>query len=142
MTFLPRSFAPHAAKGWVPARLFRETSINSSASSMAARKSTPWSPARFGTMPKTTPICPPCGDWVAVELGKENADHVIRARLPRKSRFSRKAPGKSVREQVIAANIDIVAVVTDAGADDNLRRIERYFALDRPQRRESRGPRQ
>jgi ribosome biogenesis GTPase / thiamine phosphate phosphatase len=30
---------------------------------------------------------------------------------------------------VIAANVDVVAVVTDAGSDFNLRRMERYFSL-------------
>jgi ribosome biogenesis GTPase len=54
---------------------------------------------------------------------------VIRARLPRRSCFSRKLPGKSSEEQVIGANVDVVAVVTDAGPDFNLRRMERYFTL-------------
>ena len=36
---------------------------------------------------------PAVGDWVAVELGDENRDHVIRALLPRRSCFSRKMPG-------------------------------------------------
>jgi ribosome biogenesis GTPase len=38
-------------------------------------------------------------------------------------------PGNSSQAQVIGANVDVVAVVTDAGADFNLRRMERYFAL-------------
>jgi hypothetical protein len=38
-------------------------------------------------------------------------------------------PGKSSEEQVIGANVDIVAVVTDAGEDFNPRRMERYFTL-------------
>jgi len=38
-------------------------------------------------------------------------------------------PGKSSEEQVIGANVEVVAVVTDAGPDFNLRRMERYFML-------------
>jgi ribosome biogenesis GTPase len=38
-------------------------------------------------------------------------------------------PGKSVEEQVIGANVDVVAVVTDSGPDHNPRRMERYFTL-------------
>ena len=72
---------------------------------------------------------PAVGDWVALEIGTGDLDHVIRARLSRQSCFSRKAPGKSSEEQVIAANVSLVCVVTDAGTDLNLRRMERFFAL-------------
>ena len=64
-----------------------------------------------------------------VELGDENQPHVIRATLPRRTCFSRKMPGNSSQAQVIGANIDYVAVVTDAGPDFNIRRMERYFML-------------
>jgi ribosome biogenesis GTPase len=72
---------------------------------------------------------PAVGDWVAVEPGNENRDHVIRACLPRRTCFARKMPGNSTQAQVIGANVDVVAVVTDAGPDFNLRRMERYFTL-------------
>jgi ribosome biogenesis GTPase len=72
---------------------------------------------------------PAVGDWVAIDVGSEVDEPVIRARLPRRTCFSRKAPGKSSEEQVIAANVDIVIVVTDAGTDFNLRRMERFFAI-------------
>ena len=70
---------------------------------------------------------PAVGDWVAVELSEDDA--VIRARLPRQSCFSRRSAGQSAEEQVIAANVDVVIVVTDAGPDFSLRRMERYFTL-------------
>ncbi|MFK7912041.1 MAG: ribosome small subunit-dependent GTPase A [Akkermansiaceae bacterium] len=75
---------------------------------------------------------PAVGDWVALELAKdEDGESMIRARLPRQTCFSRKLPGKSAEEQVIAANVSVVVVVTDAGSDFNLRRMERYFTLIR-----------
>jgi ribosome biogenesis GTPase len=37
--------------------------------------------------------------------------------------------GRGTAEQVIAANVNHVVVVTDAGGDFNLRRMERYFAI-------------
>lgn len=78
---------------------------------------------------------PAVGDWVALELGKESGDeNMIRARLPRQTCFSRKLPGKSTMEQVIAANVSVVVVVTDAGPDFNPRRMERYFTLIRRSR--------
>ena len=73
---------------------------------------------------------PAVGDWVALELAKDDdGENMIRARLPRQTCFSRKLPGKSAVEQVIAANVSVVVVVTDAGSDFNLRRMERYFTL-------------
>jgi ribosome biogenesis GTPase len=131
--FFAEAFAPYAAKGWFPARLIRETTINYSAfvgedpddveEIDVVLSGKVWHEAA------TDADLPAVGDWVAVELGRENEDHVIRARLPRKSCFSRKMPGKSVEEQVIGANVDVVAVVTDSSSDHNPRRMERYFAL-------------
>lgn len=74
---------------------------------------------------------PAVGDWVAIEIGKSEEDDetMIRARLPRQTCFSRKLPGKSTMEQVIAANVNVVVVVTDAGSDFSPRRMERYFTL-------------
>jgi len=67
---------------------------------------------------------PAVGDWVALEAGTR-----ISAVLPRQSVFSRKEPGDVTREQVIAANIDVLFVVTGLDGDLNLRRIERYLLL-------------
>ncbi len=131
--FFAEAFAPYKAKGWFPARLIRETTINYSAfvgedpddveEIDVVLSGKVWHEA------ETDADLPAVGDWVAVELGGENEDHVIRASLPRKSCFSRKMPGKSVEEQVIGANVDVVAVVTDSGPDHNPRRMERYFTL-------------
>ena len=57
---------------------------------------------------------PAVGDWVALELAKdEDGENMIRARLQRQTCFSRKLPGKSTMEQVIAANVTVVVVVTE-----------------------------
>jgi len=68
---------------------------------------------------------PAVGDWVAIE-GDELA--VIQAVLPRQSAFSRKVPGETTREQVVAANLDFVFIVAGLDGDFNLRRIERYVS--------------
>jgi ribosome biogenesis GTPase / thiamine phosphate phosphatase len=95
---------------------------------------------------------PVTGDWVAVRnttaAGHTGADNqaaanqasagnqgpaIVEAVLPRRSAFSRKAPGDPgydrVEEQVLAANIDTSLIVAAAGNDFSLRRIERYVAL-------------
>jgi ribosome biogenesis GTPase len=124
-----KAFAPFRAKGWVPARLIRETPINFSAFLADGEEIDVVVSGRVWHEAATDADLPAVGDWVAVELGGENQDHVIRATLPRRTCFARKMPGNSSQAQVIGANIDIVAVVTDAGPDFNLRRMERYFTL-------------
>ena len=71
---------------------------------------------------------PAVGDWVAVSPGSGADDEgAIEALLPRRSRFSRKVAGETTEEQVVAANIDTVFLVSGLDHDFNLRRIERYL---------------
>lgn len=74
---------------------------------------------------------PAVGDWVALRPrpGELHAD--IHAVLPRRTKFSRRAPGaaSAATEQIIATNIDTVLLVTGLDANFNLRRIERYLAV-------------
>ncbi|MDF1525014.1 MAG: ribosome small subunit-dependent GTPase A [bacterium] len=72
---------------------------------------------------------PAVGDWVAVRPAAVDEMGTILAILPRKSAFSRNTASKGVNEQVVAANIDEVLIVTDLDRDFNLRRIERYITL-------------
>jgi ribosome biogenesis GTPase len=69
---------------------------------------------------------PAVGDWVAVEDAPNAA--TVHAVLERSTAFSRKAAGEEVAEQVVAANVDVVFVVSAFGDDLNLRRLERYLA--------------
>jgi ribosome biogenesis GTPase len=66
---------------------------------------------------------PAVGDWVALE-----GEQIVRV-LPRRSAFVRRAPGKQVRAQVVAANVDSVFVVAGLDGDFNLRRLERYLVM-------------
>jgi ribosome biogenesis GTPase len=70
---------------------------------------------------------PAVGDWVAISLGTDTSEASIEALLPRRSRFSRKVAGDLTEEQVVAANIDTVFLVSGLDHDYNLRRIERYL---------------
>lgn len=124
-----KAFAAYEPKKWVPARLIRETPINYGAFLEGGEEIEVVCSGRVWHEAACDADLPAVGDWVAVELGGDGVDHVIRACLPRKTCFSRKMPGNSSQAQVIAANVDVVAVVTDAGPDFNLRRLERYFTL-------------
>ncbi|MEI6654118.1 MAG: ribosome small subunit-dependent GTPase A [Verrucomicrobiota bacterium] len=124
-----KAFAPYRAKGWVPARLIRETPINYGALLEDGEEIDVILCGRLWHAAACDAELPAVGDWVVVEPGNDNQDHVIRALLPRRTCFSRKMSGNSSQAQVIGANVDWVAVVTDAGPDYNLRRMERYFTL-------------
>lgn len=122
-------FIPFAGKGWEPARLIRDNKITYGALLGDGRELEVVMSGKVYHDAESDAELPAVGDWVALEVGDENNEHVIRARLSRQSCFSRKMSGRRMEEQVIAANIQIVAVVTDAGPDFNLRRMERYFAI-------------
>jgi ribosome biogenesis GTPase len=81
---------------------------------------------------------PVVGDWAAVTPRPDEGKGIIRAILPRRSSFSRQVAGVRQRlgggqtqEQVVAANIDTVFLVSglDGGRNLNLRRMERYLTL-------------
>ena len=71
-------------------------------------------------------VLPAVGDWVMarpVEPGLA----VIEEVLARATCISRKQPGRAQSEQVLAANVDLIVLVTALDRDFNLRRLERYM---------------
>ncbi|MGH3132037.1 MAG: ribosome small subunit-dependent GTPase A, partial [Gaiellaceae bacterium] len=74
-------------------------------------------------------LLPAVGDWVAARPSGGRA--TIQAVLPRRTKFSRNVaagPSDLTQEQVLAANVDTVFLVSSLGPDLNLRRLERYLA--------------
>lgn len=71
---------------------------------------------------------PAVGDWVGAEIAGGSARATIRCVLPRRSQFVRKAAGKRIEQQVIAANVDTAFLVVALDMDFSLRRLERYLA--------------
>jgi ribosome biogenesis GTPase len=72
---------------------------------------------------------PGVGDWVAIRPDPSSDRATIHGVLERKSRFVRKIAGSIVAEQIVAANVDVVLLVTGLDADFNPRRLERYLVL-------------
>ena len=72
---------------------------------------------------------PAVGDWVAYRPAPEGSRARIEAILPRTSVFTRKVAGSETKQQVVAANIDTVLLVTALDRDFNPRRVERYLLL-------------
>ncbi len=125
--FFSKAFAPYREEGWLPARLIRDNNLTCGALLHDGEEVEAVISGKLYHDAVTDAELPAVGDWVA--LGPSASEWVIRARLPRRTCFSRKASGRSTEEQVIAANVDHVVIVTDAGPDFNERRMERYFAI-------------
>lgn len=72
----------------------------------------------------------PCvGDWVLAKYINNDSSAIIHNILPRKSYLRRKAAGKLIDYQMIAANIDVAFIVQSCDVDFNLRRLERYLIM-------------
>jgi ribosome biogenesis GTPase len=125
---LADAFAPHAAEGLIPARVALEHThiyrVFTEGGEWLARVS-----GRLRHQAAGRVDFPGVGDWVALEPPVEGADARIRAVLPRRSRFSRRAAGDPTEEQIVAANIDTVFLVSGLDGDFNPRRIERYLVV-------------
>jgi ribosome biogenesis GTPase / thiamine phosphate phosphatase len=110
--FFADAFAPYEPEGLIPGRV-----------AVQERGAVVLFTAA-GTLPASGQAV--AGDWVAAQQlpGEERA--VVRAVLPRRTRFARKEPWLT-EEQVVAANVDTVFLVTDCGRDFKPRRLERYL---------------
>ncbi len=74
----------------------------------------------------------PCvGDWVCVQLRDGGTQASIHQLLPRRTFLRRKAAGRDVEHQMIAANIDVAFIVQSCHFDFNLPRLERYLVMVR-----------
>lgn len=79
---------------------------------------------------------PVIGDWVLIK-NVESDVAIIDSIIPRKNFISRNIAGekdkisnnRNLEQQIIAANIDYVFLVTSFDRDFNLRRIERYLSI-------------
>jgi len=120
---LASAFGPYAGRylpGRVACRQRTQYEVFTEAGSMTAGIS--------GALRRAGRI-PVVGDFVAVLPQPGAGIGTIVDVLPRKTTFTRGVPGKDGADQVIAANIDTVFIVTAAGPDLNPRRLERYLTL-------------
>lgn len=119
-------FAAHASEGLIPARIIVQQRNHYTVITAAGETGAQLA-GRFvfsvgeGTLPVT-------GDWVALSMLANGRGATIHHLLPRHSAFVRKAV-LAKGAQVVAANVDVVMIVTSLDADLNLRRIERTLAM-------------
>lgn len=123
-----RSFRAAGAEGSVPARV----SAESQGLFRVMGKAGEWLAAIAGRMRFEAAgrgDLPAVGDWVAVAPRPAEGRATIVRVLPRRTVLARKVAGRAVEAQVLAANLDLVFVVTSLNQELNPRRIERYLAL-------------
>ncbi len=122
------TFGDDAAKGFFPARLIEEQrglfQIMSEHGIKSAR-----TPGKMRHKAADRADLPAVGDWVSAESVQNEKVVLIRRILPRRTKLSRKAAGETMEEQVIAANLDTVLVMTAFNADFNMRRLERFLTV-------------
>jgi ribosome biogenesis GTPase / thiamine phosphate phosphatase len=68
---------------------------------------------------------PAVGDWVGIDL----TTNLIEALLPRRTSIGRKEVWTAIREQILAANVDVAFLTQALPLDFNARRLERYLAM-------------
>jgi len=110
-----QQFAPHRAKGLVPARVavedkhfFRVWTADAELLAQVSGKCMHEADRSNSKLPKV-------GDWVAVKLVTKEEKAIIQAILPRRTQLSRKI-GHGATEQILATNIDTAFMVTAADA--------------------------
>ena len=125
------------APGLVPARvLTEERGVYLVAGAEGEGPASTSGRLRFDAELDPTAAWPAVGDWVALEPvaggnGPLDGGHrLIQRVLARRSAVIRRSPtDRRMPSQVLAANVDVVFVVTSMNADFNPRRLERYLAV-------------
>ena len=72
-------------------------------------------------------ILPAVGDWVGLRGRTEAGRARIHAVLGRRSAITRKTPDRNSVDQVLAANVDLIFLLSGLDDDFSLRRLERYL---------------
>ncbi|HEX8353335.1 MAG TPA: ribosome small subunit-dependent GTPase A [Pyrinomonadaceae bacterium] len=126
--FFAEAFAPLAAEGFEAGRVLLQHNralMLYTASGETAAETT----GRLRYHARGAEDLPAVGDWVAFRRVAEEEKAKIHEILPRRSKFSRRAAGSETAEQIVAANVDTVFLVTGLDHDYNPRRVERYLIM-------------
>ena len=116
-------FTSYAGQGLLPGRVVRVDrglcDVITPAGAVRADTSlvTPQDPMRI--------VC--TGDWVAVDA--DGDPRFVRTLLPRRTAFVASTSSKRSEAQVLATNIDHIAICVSLGAELDLGRLERFLAL-------------
>jgi ribosome biogenesis GTPase len=122
-----RDFAGRAADGLIPGRVVGEHRTHFRVATDAVELSAEMTGRLRNAAAQRSDLAG-VGDFVALRLGSGDGRTTIEEVLPRTSALVRKASGED-RPQLLAANVDVVFIVTAPDGDLNLPRLERLLAL-------------
>ncbi|MBE1536298.1 ribosome small subunit-dependent GTPase A [Actinomadura algeriensis] len=123
---LEDEFSVHSAAGLTPARVVavHRGLCEAVTADGPARASTPHADRA------ADPMAAPCtGDWAALHPAGPDGRPMLAALLPRRTAIVRAGSSRDSRGQVLAANVDTVAVTVSAAARPAPARLERLLAL-------------
>jgi ribosome biogenesis GTPase / thiamine phosphate phosphatase len=122
-------FAPHRAKGLVPARVavedkhyYRVWTADAELLAQITGKIIHEAKGNHAKLPKV-------GDWVAVKILPNEEKAAIHAVLPRTTQITRKNSGRETSSQVLAANLETIFLVLAADISYNAARLERMLVM-------------
>ncbi|WP_030177359.1 ribosome small subunit-dependent GTPase A [Spirillospora albida] len=133
---LESSFTEHRASGLVPARVIAvdRGRCDAATADGVVRATVTAAPGttRSGRPPESDgpdPAAPCTGDWAALRPDGPDGLPAVAAVLPRRTAIIRGSAGDAARPQVLAANVDTVAVIVALSTRLALGRVERLVAL-------------
>lgn len=126
--FFEKQLAHLEPQNWVPGRVVAEHyhlyTVVTETQTLTAKVS-----GKFNFDAQANSDFPAIGDWVLL-IPQDGTDQgVIHHVFERKTRFSRKVVQGQTQEQIVAANVDVLIIVSSLNRDFNLRRLERYLTL-------------
>jgi len=125
------AFAPYRREGYRPARVVCELRRKFYAVQDETKEWLGECRGGFFHRHTKTSEFPAVGDWVAVNTRSDDERVDIHAVLPRRTKFSRRAAGEQQIEQVVAANVDLVLLVSGLDRNYNPARIQRFLVAAR-----------
>ena len=126
---LNQQFAPHHAKGLVPARVAMEDKHFFRVWTADAELLAHVTGKCFHDARRSNSNLPKVGDWVAVRLVPSEEKAMIQAILPRRTQLCRKMSGRGGTEHILATNIDTAFLVTAADSSFDAARLEPMLAV-------------
>lgn len=125
-SFFENQFEEHKKSGFVPGRIAVENKNNFLVLTERGEVIAEVSGKLMFTAESNSEL-PKVGDWTALSIFDDGSNGVIHKVLERKTKVSRKAPGKTSNEQVIITNVDYIFIVQSLDNNYNINRLERYL---------------
>ncbi|MGW1225836.1 ribosome small subunit-dependent GTPase A [Streptomyces sp. NPDC002530] len=117
------AFAPHAERGLLPGRVVR---VDRGQCDLVTPVGTVRADTAF-VVPRDPMRIVCTGDWAAVDA--DGDPRFVRTLLPRRTAFVRSTSSKRSEGQVLATNVDHIAICVSLAVELDLGRAERYLAL-------------